>query len=517
MTLDPGYLAFDTFGGLRLDVPPALVNSNEALDLLDVDWDDRGVLGSRMGVDPTAPEPTQSYDVIFGAGVDFSPLGMEFALLARRNETLVILDEDYEEKEGTLAVSTGRLNFCQMGLGSLTPITYIANQNEPVRKFDGEAFSSPTATVDGAAGKAMPRGHFVVNWQDEGNRLVVANTTLTGGPAGAGGSPAHVFFSDPGQPESFESTAFVQLNPGDGQQIMGVATWGRQVFVFKETYCFVFYGISSDEEGKPIFNFRTVDLGTRALAQRGAGPPNVVAGREGVYFLARDGVWVTTGGMPTRVSGAIDLSEDRRASRTSLGGMAYPTWQQAKGLAYVNGCLYVGFPEEAGEGLIPIERLLKIYVATGKATYWQTAAMGFTVWSATWGGVPRLFFSGAGEANKGIYFFDPESDFDVTVEMNPYYESGVDDLGNADEKTLTNTKAWGSGTVQIAVASDYGSFGTGKEFALGAEGAIAQRQDQRVMTSTLHSHRISGEAPWSIQRLARYLRETRVPATQKQK
>lgn len=510
--LEPA-ITVDEFDGLRLDVPPARIGPSAAYDLLDVDWDTRGALGSRMGVAALA-SPANTYNRIFGAGVQFEPLGETFAMLARRGELLVEIDAAGKETGETLKVSTGRLNFAQMGIGTLTPITYIANQNETVKKYDGSAFSSPTATVDGIAGKAMPRGHFVANWQDGANRLVVANTTLEGGPAGAGGGPAHVFFSEPGQPENFESTAYEQLNPGDGQQIIGMCAWGRNIFVFKETYCFVFYGISSDEEGKPIFNFSTIDLGTRAIAQAGAGSPNVIPGREGVYFLAQDGVWVTTGGAPVRVTEALDFSDQRRAPRAELGGMAFPSWNHARGIAYLDGCVYVGIGEEGGEGEIAQKRMFKIDLATGRVAYWKTELLCFTVWASTWAGVPRLFFSGAG-THKGIYYFTPETDEDPVVAMDPYWVSGLYDLEDPDEKGLTETKLWGTGEVDVAVAEDYGDPGEAKTFKLGEGEAVAQAQHQRGQAATLLQHKLSGAAPWSVQRITRYLRDSRVSGTEK--
>lgn len=514
MSLVPN-ISVDQFDGLRLSVPSALVGDDGALDLLDVDWDAQGVLGSRMGaVKLTTLDPGANYDVIFGAGVSFAPLGEDFSLLARRGELLVKINEEGKEEGGTLAVSTGRLNFTQMGLGTLTPITYIANQNEPVRKFDGENFSDIEAVVDGVGGKVMPRGHFVDDWQDGANRLVVANTTLEGGPDGASGSPAHVFFSEPGEPERFESTAFVELNPGDGQQIIGMVTWGRQIFVFKERQMFVFYGIDEDEEGRPDFLFHTVDLGTRALAQRGAGSPNVIAGREGVYFLAEDGVWVTTGGFPVKVTESLDLSPNRRDARVELGGIAFPDWQQAKGLAYLNNCLFVGIPEESGEGLTPVKRMFKVDLSSGKVTYWKTDLLGFTVWASSFEGTPRLFFSGAGD-NEGVYFYTPAADTDPTVVMEPRWDSGSYDAGDPDEKTYTGMKVWGTGEVDIAVAEDYEDFSEAKTFVLGAGAAIAQAQHQRGQTATLLRHRISGDAPWSVQRLTRFMQDSRVPGTEK--
>lgn len=515
MTLIPA-VSVDQFDGLQLGMPPAQVGAAAAVDLLDVDWDTRGVLGSRMGVEAFAAGLAHNYDVIFGAGVGFLPLGETFALLARRGELLVILNEAGAEVGDTLAVQQSRLNFVQMGQSTLTPVTYIANQDLPVRKFDGTEFSEPPATVDGVGGGEMPKAHFLANWQDGANRLVIANTTLEGGPGSAAGSPSHVFFSEPGQPEHFESTGFVELNPGDGQQILGIATWGRNVFVFKETYCFVFYGISADVEGRPIFNFHTIDLGTRAIPPRAGSNPHVVAGRDGVYFVARDGVWVTDGGAPVLVTGSLNFNDDRRDQRTELGGLPIPSWTHVRGIVYLEDCLYIGVAEVAAEDVTPITRTIKLDLVTGRVTYWQTAMNAFTIWSPTWEGIPRLFFSGAGGANKGIYFFSPETDVDPVVDMNPYWESGGYDVGqNPDEKTVTYTKVWGSGEVTVGVGEDFKAIEREKLFKLGVGAAIAQQQQSQDQSATLLSHRISGDAPWSVQRLTRYLSATRPPVTQK--
>jgi hypothetical protein len=501
--LEPGFTV-DRHGGLQLNEPDAQVGPEYALDLLDVDWDAQGVLGSRMGTEKVA-SPETSYDTIYGAAVDFDPRGEEYALLARREHTLVVIDEAGAEG-ASLEVGGNGLSFAQIGLGVLRPVTYIASLEHPVRKFADGEFSEPTATIDGEAGKAMPEAGLITTWPDGGNRLVFVGTGLSGGPGGADSSPNTIWFSEPGQPESFESTAFVELDPGDGEQIVDCASWGRQVFVLKERHLIVFYGISADEEGKPIFNFRTIDLGTRA---RGG----CAVGREGVYFLAEDGVWVTTGGRPALVSDMMNLSQFRRDRRTTLGGITFPSWNIAKGIVYLDECIYVGLLEEEGAGPA-IERLLKIDLETGRATLWKTNILDFIVWSPTWAGVPRLVFSGGGE-KKGVYLFTPETDKDVVVEMDPYWCSGRYDLSDPDEKTLTITKIWGSGDVDVSTAEDYGAYGATKTFSLGEGDAIAQRQLQRGQTATLLSHRLSGAAPWSVQRITRYLQSSRVSATEK--
>jgi hypothetical protein len=68
-------------------------------------------------------------------------------------------------------------------------------------------------------------------------------------------------FSDAGAPETYSANNYVHLIPGDGEEIIGVCTFGNQLFVFKESKIFVFYGTATDSTGNPVFNYRTVVVG----------------------------------------------------------------------------------------------------------------------------------------------------------------------------------------------------------------------------------------------------------------
>lgn len=506
--LDPGKATFDRSGGLMLNQPLADVGGEGAIDLLDVDWDGTtGVLRARDGSRAFSKEGSSNYNSLFAHS--------DSRLLARKGAAIVvpISNASGEEVAGKeIAVVENHLSFSRLGTPAAS-YTYIADGAGTIKRYDGTNFSEPTATVDGVAGKAMPKALSLATWIDEGNRLVSLGTLPNAGPNGAISSESHVWFSSPGSGETYESTAFVQLNPGDGEKLVDGCVWNGQVFAFKETRLFVFNGVSADTQGKPIFNFRSVDLGTRLVPPAVFGSGLCVAGSDGVYFVSNEGLWVTTGGEPSLLSEALEPLARSQAltgpAATTFGALR---WSDAKGIAFANHAIYVGL------GAVHVELLLKFDLRSLRWTVWKANLNSLCAWNEeTTVHRTRLFFSSADATKKKIYFYTPAETADAVVAMEPRWQSGFYDISDVDEKTLTNAKVWGSGEVTLKVAADFGALGAGKVYKLGAGAAIAQVQKQEGQTATLFSHQFSGAGPWSVQRFSRYLRETRVPGTQKRK
>ncbi len=518
--LPPRPIPFTRFGGLVLNEPLDEVGGESAIDLLDVDWDGSlSRLRSRHGAKKFTVDETPenaNYQNLFPHS--------DTRLIARRAGLMVAISLTTGKEVAEVGVPLPLLpnSFAHIGTPTAS-YTYIADQQEPLKRYDGTEFKTPTATVDGVAAKAMPKGLFLAGWPDGDNRLVVAGTVANGGPNGAVSSGSHVWFSEPGNAESYESTAFVQVSPGDGESIVGCCAWGGQVFVFKETRLFVFYGVAADPQGedKPEFLFRTVELGTRILPPASFMGSQVVAGRDGVYFVSNEGVWVTTGGEPSLLSEDLDPL----ANTAPLLGPAAETfgdarWTEARGIEYFNDAIYVGLMGEVKAGAEKatiITLLLKLDLRTMGWTVWSVELNGMAVWNEdTTTHRKRLYFSYGGLVDiDGIYYFTDETDEDPTVEREPRWQSGFDQLDTADEKTLVNAKMWGSGEVDLKVAEDYGDLGEATTFKLGEAPATTQHQEQKGQTATLFSHQFSGDGPWVVERLDRYLRETATPESQR--
>jgi hypothetical protein len=502
----PKPIPFTRFGGLILNQPLDDVGSDNAIDILDVDWDNSlGMLRSREGASAFSPaDAASSYDSLFGHSLT--------RLITRRGSTLRVLNAEGNEVAGKTAEANEKhLAFAKLGTPSAS-YTYIADQENTLKRYDGADFTSPTAKVGEVVAAAMPKGRFLAVWPDGGNRLVVAGTTGGGGPNGAISSGSHVWFSMPGNGEEYEPTAYVQLNPGDGEEITACVAFGGMIFVFKETRCFIFFGVSADNDGKPVFNFRSVELGTRLRAPAAKHTENVVAGNDSVYFVADHGVYATTGAEPTLLSEDLEpLSRSKALLGPIVTTLGTRRWVNAAGIAFMGEAIYVGL-ESGGV----VDRVMKFDLRKQAWTIFTAALNSLVAWNEQTDNRARIFFSGTGAGNRRVYFYTPATDVDASAaDLDCRWQSGFYELEDADEKTLVQTKMWGTGEPTLKVAGDYGELGQGTKYKLGVAPKIAQRQLQKGQTATLFSHQISGAAPWSVQRLDRYLRETRVPETQK--
>jgi hypothetical protein len=391
-------VAFNKFGGLRLDLPIDEIGGEAAQYLRDVDWDgNTGRLRPRDGFAKLkAADATGPYKALFSHSAT--------RLLATKRVSassvkLVAIDKaGVEQKETTWPETAATACFARYGLpGASYTYCRAGITSAKVVRFDGAEFKEPTCSVDGATGKEMPRGKFMAAWMAGGERLVVANTAGTGGPGGAVSSNSHVWFSEPATAEGYESTAYVQVSVGDGEEITGLAVYGGVVFVFKETKFFRFYGVDTDEEGRPIFRFTEVSLGEGSRMKR----PTVTAlaessdqlactSSEGVYFCTSAGVFLTTGGPPAKVSQALrpleEVSPFDGPMAEFLNGSTETFRWPATGIACLGSRLIVR----------RYEFMFILDIPTGEWTCWKMPAVSIAIWTGLTGGGGELVGSTAG-------------------------------------------------------------------------------------------------------------------------
>lgn len=258
---------------------------------------------------------------------------------------------------------------------------YIANGIDTVRKYvpSTDTFSTPGYTG------TTPTGKFLAVSNDF--RLVNARLAS---------NPSRVLFSDPGLPTTFGVNNYVDLDPGDGEQIMGMVSFRELLFVFKETKFYVFTGTSTDTSGNPVFNFRAVRQGIGLCASQA-----LARARDGVYFLCRTGVYKTTGGLDvTPVSQGIDpffLNTPAiyfKSSPAALGSIT------AAAMTFYNERIYLSIPTG---GASTNDRMLVYDPRYGWWTIYDIPASCLTSWRPSQ--TDELVFGyAAGTNNIGRHF-----------------------------------------------------------------------------------------------------------------
>jgi hypothetical protein len=538
-----GYQPFafaDFSGGINLRDKSDVVTDKEAIDLLNVTFNERGAIRQRDGyADLTTADLTNRVDSL-APFYNASGIKQLIAGCGTRLEALSTAGAVVASKTGLVGGPYSFARFAAPG----SEFMYAANGADTLQRWDGSAWTAPTATVNGTAGQVMPKAGSITvtaamagtaSGTNAANRLVATayGTQTTAGPGGSTSTPSRVHFSNAGQPEIWETDGasgrgrnFLDLTPGDGEQIMAAVTWRELVFVFKETKFFVMWGESTAADGTPIFNFREI-VNSTGLASKQA----VAVGRDGVYFFNRRGVYHTAGNDPTLLSDKVS-----------------PLWSGDLDVYYQGSA--INFAQ------IPLVRMAwheeQLYVAipTGTSTFndrllvYDTQHQWWTVYDIAASALAQFrrvdqdelhhgFATGAnrvGHRNRG-------STIDRTATtITSRWRSGWGDYGNSLQKTIRETKAWGSGAVTASFSTDFNgaqiasltalfgistnwpTTGTWADFITlnnglwPGGGQINDVQLRRAVRGTAFSTQFANNplsTTWSIHRVVRNLREIR--------
>lgn len=272
-------------GGLNLRDAPDVVDEDQAINALNVLYTTRGAVAQRSGYARfTAAEHENVPDSLAA----FYKSDGTVQLLVGNGPRV-----DVVNTAGSLLGSdTAQANsphFFQRFGGPTAEHIYYSNGTDAVARWTGTGFEQPLYLG------VTPTGRFLALSSTD-NRLINARFSGTT----AGNNPSTVRFSAEGDPTSWGPTNYVDLTPGDGEEITGVVSWRDLVIVFKQTKFFTFYGQSVDDDGEPVFNYRPVDAGVGLVSPRA-----FAISEQGIYFLDRSGIYFTTGSQPARVSDLV--------------------------------------------------------------------------------------------------------------------------------------------------------------------------------------------------------------------
>lgn len=311
-------------GGLNLRDGPDVVAEDQAIDALNVMFTTRGAVAQRSGYAKfTGTEGTNRYDSLAA----FYKADGTKHLLAAGSTKVEALSAAGSVLASNTGTGTGPHFFQRFG-GPTAEHIYIANGVDSVKRWTGTTFETPTY-----AGMT-PTGKFL-GLSSTDNRLVCARYPSNV----AGNNAASVHFSAEGDPTTFDADDYVDLTPGDGEEIMGVASWRDLIFVFKQSKFFVFYGNSVDDEGDPVFNYRPVDASVGLVSPRA-----LAVSEQGVYFLDRTGIYFTSGGQPARVSDLVEPIFHGGASVYYQGGELNDGSITETTMVYHDERLWLSFP-----------------------------------------------------------------------------------------------------------------------------------------------------------------------------
>jgi hypothetical protein len=278
-------------GGLNLAADPAELGWSGAVDCLNIDFDQVGRVRARDGYAKFTTSAAAS--AYLTAAPFYTSTGTKqlISLFGGASGKIDAISTAGAVVASQAKASQTYLSVVRFGAPG-TEYAYVsastgAAASGTVYRWDGAAWTTPAWTG------ATPVG-ILLGVQPNDNRLVLAGQ--------AADKAARVNFSDAGVPTTWGANNFVDLVPGDGEQITGVQAWRDLLFVFKESKFFLFYGNSTDSSGNPVFNYKTIaGQGLVASAYRA-----LTTSQNGVYFLNRRGIWLTTSGQPQLISRAID-------------------------------------------------------------------------------------------------------------------------------------------------------------------------------------------------------------------
>jgi hypothetical protein len=282
--------------------------------------------------------------------------------------------------------------------------------------------------------------------------------------------PSTVYFSGDStgiSPERWLTSNFIQVDPGDGEAVQAIVSWDDKVFIFKQTKFAVVYGESPDQQGNPIFNFRRINAGVGAVARRA-----VCTGTDGVYFMDETGIYRTAGGTPERISDLIDPIFNGSPS-PFYRGISYTVGDSAVGGLHVhNRRLFVAF-----------DNAILVYDTTlGWWSYWESPVnIGGPLTSFRIDASSELIYG----ALTSIYHQNSAQTSDAGNAITSRWRSGWFDYGLSNDKTIRETKLWGSGKVSLAISKDF-------ETATGTADLVDLTPSSAVLKGVLRRRAVRG-------------------------
>jgi hypothetical protein len=318
------------------------------------------------------------------------------------------------------------------------------------------------------------------------------------------------------------------LTPGDGEQIMAAVTWRDLVFVFKESKYFVFYSESAQSNGTPIFNYRAVQSGVGLAAKQA-----ICISRDGVYFMSRQGAYLTDGTKTTLISDKIKPIWDQNAETYFQSNPINLAQIALCRMAWHNEQVFIAYPSGTGTAN---DRTLVYDTQHKWWSLWDTPASALISFQR--GDQPELHFGYAsGNARIGRIGVALTNDLGATT-ITSRWRSGWGDYKSELLKVIRENRLWGTGAVTVNFSTDFNllatttntatfsipgtwpSAGTWSAWSASNGGVwpggqqvtdvLARRAVKGKVFSTTFSNN-AASATWTVHRVAKHVKEGNTP------
>lgn len=464
----------DQFSGLNLLTDPAEVGATGAVDLSNVVFDVRGQLRTRPGLVLLTSAVTYAARLLH-----FTSAGAAQILAVDTTAGGTIYAR---QSNGTAIASQAALVFGAAAIGSPTASAVYFPSSSGLYKWTGAAFSLALTSTES-------KGRSIAATKDF--RLAI-------GQQGTGTTKSRVGFSDAGAPETLGVNNYVDIQPGDGENIEELVAWRDLLFAFKRTKYAVFTGTSVDGSGNPVFNNYMVAAG-KGVWRVDSAATQACAADNGVYFIADDGLYITTGPTPVRVSTPIDPWWRGRASPASYGSTF-----NVDGISFSRGRLFLA----VSDAVTAIAMGTLIYDISGN--YWTvfsfTASQVVTVPYDTAETVVCSFGGGLFR-HSDAYTTDNGSAISWSWTSGLYSPAG--DRGRVAISLESQIVGSGTATLRVAttggVGSSAGAFDTGSAVTMGTAPALAEGWQQIDREGAMWQHKLSGSGAATVSGLSHYL------------
>lgn len=266
---------FNPAGGLNNNGSPSLIDDKQWADLLNVQFDEGGVVRKRMGFKTFANSLTQAR-------------GIGALRTATINHLATVDNTTFKYYSSSTWTSVSTVSFTAAQEISMTQARdslYIWNGTEGGTKWDGTTLSRP-GTMPSAKFSVFYNGYQVASgtstkqarlyFSDLNSESIFTDNTPIGSWNSTEVPGATVFNSS--------SAEYIDINPGDGEKITGLGVFSEILIVFKERSIYQIT-ITTDTSGTTVPSVQLISRAAGCVSHR-----SIVNVENDLLFLSRDGI-----------------------------------------------------------------------------------------------------------------------------------------------------------------------------------------------------------------------------------